>query len=339
MLRKGIALAVILLFISVSVIPSTGNISKVSTIYKSNNPPYEPSNPCPPNGSTNWSCPGGICWTGGDPDGDEVAYDVYFGKTSPPSKEASKITSNCYRLISSLDFNTTYYWKIVAWDEHGASTEGPIWSFTTRDNTTVYPNPPYGPSRGIVGKEYIFCTQIPFIPVGNSYYIIWDWGDGEFSNWLGPYDYGDRACASHIWNASGDFDIKIRLKEIHGNESNWSDPWTFTVVDVTMLYSVIQMVFFGQIDAFIVNLGNDTAYDVDYSIDVKVKGIVFGLEKMHKNGTKDMLPSGSILIWTISTGFIGIGWFKITITANAFNAEKVSSTLKVLILLCFVKIL
>ncbi|UCD13256.1 MAG: hypothetical protein JSW60_06775 [Thermoplasmatales archaeon] len=167
--KKALAVAVILLFISVSVIPSTGNISKVSSVCKYNNPPYEPSNPCPPNGSTNWSCPGGICWTGGDPDGDKVYYDMYFGKTSPPPKIMSNITTNCTK-PDYLEFNTTYYWKIVAWDEHGASTEGPIWSFTTMANS-----PPYEPSNPFPEDG---ATNVPI-----NVTFCWDGGDptpGDF---------------------------------------------------------------------------------------------------------------------------------------------------------------
>jgi len=104
-----------------------------------NNPPYEPSNPIPPDGATNVS-EGNICWTGGDPDGDPVTYDVYLGNISPPPKISFNQASNCID-PGFLKLNTTYYWKIVAWDIYGASTEGPIWSFTTRDN-----NPPYEPS-------------------------------------------------------------------------------------------------------------------------------------------------------------------------------------------------
>jgi hypothetical protein len=33
-----------------------------------------------------------------------------------------------------LKYNTTYYWKVVARDNHGATTEGSIWNFTTEEN-------------------------------------------------------------------------------------------------------------------------------------------------------------------------------------------------------------
>jgi len=76
-------------------------------------------------------------WIGGDLDhGDTVIYDVYFGtSSSPPFKEKigpfpGNQTSIAYA-IESLNYDIKYYWKIVAWDSHGASAEGPIWNFTT----------------------------------------------------------------------------------------------------------------------------------------------------------------------------------------------------------------
>ncbi len=74
--KTVLAIGIIFLLIGVSVVSSTGNISKVSSVCKSNNPPYEPSNPIPPDGATNVSIFTGLCWTGGDPDGDEVIYDI-----------------------------------------------------------------------------------------------------------------------------------------------------------------------------------------------------------------------------------------------------------------------
>ena len=143
MLSKTLVIGILILLIGMSVVSSTGNLSKSSFICKSNNPPYEPSDPIPPDGATNWTG-GGLCWTGGDPDGDLVVYDVYLGNCSPPPKIIDNQSGNCTDLPWGwFDYNTTYYWKVVAWDGHGASTEGPIWSFTTEPNYS--PDPAHDP--------------------------------------------------------------------------------------------------------------------------------------------------------------------------------------------------
>jgi len=95
-----------------------------------NNPPYEPSNPVPNNGAIDVSIDIDLSWTGGDPDGDDVLYDVYFGDYSPPPKVVTKQSDTTYD-PGILKSATTYYWKIISWDNQGSSTEGPIWDFPT----------------------------------------------------------------------------------------------------------------------------------------------------------------------------------------------------------------
>ena len=124
-----------------------GIYTKSSPIFhfttKKNYPPYTPSDPDPENGETNVNINVDLSWSGGDPDGDEVTYDVYFGTTSPPPKVVSKQSVTIYD-PGILDFDTQYYWKIVSWDSPGGlSTSGPIWSFTTEKN--LPPNTPSNP--------------------------------------------------------------------------------------------------------------------------------------------------------------------------------------------------
>ncbi len=55
------------------------------------------------------------------------------------------------------------------------------------DNEDRYPlikpwgriNRPYGPSKGFPGINYTFCFDLPVHPESNSYYVMWDWGDGK----------------------------------------------------------------------------------------------------------------------------------------------------------------
>ena len=172
-MKKALVVGIIVLFIGMSITPSTGNISKTSFICKSNNPPYEPSNPIPPDGATN-ATPFCVAWTGGDPDGDLVIYDVYFGNTTPPPKVLSNISFTIYCHTGGREFNTTYYWKIVAWDKHGASTAGPIWHFTTELEPIEPPTSPdiNGPTSGAIGVEYCWTFQSEDPNGDNIKYII-----------------------------------------------------------------------------------------------------------------------------------------------------------------------
>jgi glutaredoxin len=108
-----------------------------------NTPPNTPNTPNPANGSTNVDIHKQLSFVGGDVNPfDTVAYDVYFGTTSPPPKVVSNQSSTTYN-PGTLNLLTTYYWKIVAWDNVGDSAAGPIWQFTTRANHP--PNTPSSP--------------------------------------------------------------------------------------------------------------------------------------------------------------------------------------------------
>ncbi len=97
-----------------------------------NSAPYEPGSPSPSNSATDQPLSVVLQWSGGDPDSDPVRYDVYFGANSSPPLVSSNQTGRNYT-PNTLDYNTPYYWRIVAEDDHDHSTEGSTWSFTTGD--------------------------------------------------------------------------------------------------------------------------------------------------------------------------------------------------------------
>ena len=146
-------LVVILLFVGIISIPSFGTTiiekSSIPTFnnnaaFDPNNPPYVPSNPNPPDGGIMTPDSGPISWTGGDPDLEDIlSYVLYLAETNPPNIIIANTSCTIY-VPEHLNLNTTYYWKIIAWDNHGASTEGPIWNFTTKSSPN---HPPYPPSN------------------------------------------------------------------------------------------------------------------------------------------------------------------------------------------------
>ncbi len=95
-----------------------------------NNPPNRPNGETPPDGSVDRPTDTAISWSCDDPDGDDVTFDIYFGSSNPPGQIAQNHTSTSYTLMP-LDSDTTYYWRIVAWDTHDESNSSEIWSFTT----------------------------------------------------------------------------------------------------------------------------------------------------------------------------------------------------------------
>ena len=116
-----------------------------------NNPPYPPSNPDPANESVNISVSTNLSWEGGDPDLNNVTYDVYFGTNSSPLIVASNLTNTTYN-PGPLDYKQLYYWKIIATDNQSATTEGDLWHFTTM----VQPNnPPNMPANETPANESI----------------------------------------------------------------------------------------------------------------------------------------------------------------------------------------
>jgi len=124
---------------------SPGPIWDFTTENEVNNPPYIPSDPDPANHATAVDVNADLSWNGGDPDsGDTVTYDICFGTTNPPPKIVSNQTGTTYD-PGMMNYLTVYYWKIISWDNHGASTQGSIWDFTTMEELNYPPYPPSNP--------------------------------------------------------------------------------------------------------------------------------------------------------------------------------------------------
>ena len=77
-------------------------------------------------------------------------------------------------------FNTTMYWKVVAWDEHGATTEGPLWVFTFAPNYPPFPaRDPYPADRA---NEVPVNASLSWVGSDPN---IWD--ELTYDVYFGPY--------------------------------------------------------------------------------------------------------------------------------------------------------
>ena len=92
------------------------------------------------------------------------------------------------------------------------------------------PNKPTitGPESGGAGKSLLYaasCTD----PDMDQLHYLFDWGDGNDTGWVGPYNSGDEIYESHIWEAEGQYVLKVKARDENGLESLWSDPLILTV--------------------------------------------------------------------------------------------------------------
>ncbi|KYK23898.1 hypothetical protein AYK21_01945 [Thermoplasmatales archaeon SG8-52-2] len=187
-----------------------------------NYPPNASSNPNPFDGETGVDLDTDLSWTCSDPDGDTLTYDVFFGDNSDPPLVSSSQSTKIYD-PGTMSLYTSYYWKIVAKDEHDAETESPIWSFTTRGNNP--PNMPNinGPNSGKIGTTYTYTfTSIDLDGDDIVYYDI-IWGDGKFLNMTGPFASGETVKASHKWKEEGTYTIKARATDVFGKTGYWGE--------------------------------------------------------------------------------------------------------------------
>jgi hypothetical protein len=69
-----------------------------------------------------------LSWSGGlsQCPGEIATYDVYFGKTSPPPLHHNNGTSHTWD-PGQLDYDSYYYWRVVAKDNNGSQTTSERW--------------------------------------------------------------------------------------------------------------------------------------------------------------------------------------------------------------------
>jgi PKD repeat protein len=185
-----------------------GPVWHFSTAQAANSPPYVPSNPSPGDGATDVTPATSLTWTGGDPDGDAVTYDVYLERddSSPDDLLCDEISSTSCD-PGALDWSAHYYWQVVASDEHDATTAGPVWELT------VYAAPQAGflASNPAVVSETIFFTNTTTGSEPLAY--AWDFGDGGTSTERDP---------THLYSAAGNYMVVLTATNTAGS-SNWID--------------------------------------------------------------------------------------------------------------------
>ncbi|KLO21856.1 hypothetical protein X275_08150 [Marinitoga sp. 1197] len=143
-------LKLIIFAISSFIVIMTG-IVVVPIIFK-NEPPSIPELYSPVNGATEIPVNTVFTWNASDPDGDTLTYDLYLStdknKLTPIASDLSETSFS-----KILNYNKTYYWKVVARDKKSKS-ESEIWFFSTENSIPLKPHSP-NPKDGEINVPLI----------------------------------------------------------------------------------------------------------------------------------------------------------------------------------------
>lgn len=139
-----------------------------------NRPPLAAENPIPANLAINMGSEVMLRWTGSDPDGDQLTYEVFMAERGNElALVAENLSQTSYQLVN-LKANATYFWRIICRDIYGAiSTSPQTWQFSTGDLSNNAPYQPAGPF-----PEDLAIDQLP------TFRFTWTGGDPDLNDIL-----------------------------------------------------------------------------------------------------------------------------------------------------------
>lgn len=111
-----------------------GTLSKNLIVNNYNKPPEIPQYVRPGFNSNDNDIVLMLEWLCYDYENNSLTYDVYLGADTDPRLLEADWPDKYYQTDTLLS-GTNYYWKIVARDDYGKKTEGPLWFFITKGDT------------------------------------------------------------------------------------------------------------------------------------------------------------------------------------------------------------
>jgi len=116
------------------------------------------------------------------------------------------------------DMEKDDYLTLMEWVLFG----DPSLAIGTMSQKPLKPLSPSGPPSGAINTKYNY-TSSASDPENDELYYLFDWGDGNFSGWQGPYLSGEQVAIGYTWVSKGKYEIRVRAKDEHGMVSDWSD--------------------------------------------------------------------------------------------------------------------
>jgi len=179
------------------------------------------------------------------------------------------------------------------------------------------PNAPTGPTQGVTFLTYTYTATVPKDPEGQQIFMMFSYGDGNTSEFMGPYSTGDQVTASYAWQHNGTFDVRVKAKDVNGSESGWSDPLTVAIHDMARFNITAVKGGFG-IRVTVKNMVEENLTNIQWTVSPKAPVILYSLGM---SGTIPYLAPGQET--TFKTGLCA-GFGRLTVTVHAGDATAVA---------------
>lgn len=166
-------------------------------------------------------------WEEGEGIGGAITNGIFFFA----NPEISGDTLSCTFRVLDDDYSNVEFYGYSAEYAELVNVTSEFWVDYAPDSPNPWtPEKPHMPSGTASGKSKIKYTYTTYTidPNKDPIYYLFDWGDGTNSGWIGPYNSGELASASHLWN-KGNYSIVVKARDIYGHESKWSDPLPITM--------------------------------------------------------------------------------------------------------------
>jgi hypothetical protein len=92
------------------------------------------------------------------------------------------------------------------------------------------PKNPFNTKIGIIDRNVTLITS-GFDEDEDEIFYKFSWGDGKYSDWIGPYDSNDIIITHNSWNWPGKYTINVISKDNNDILSEWSDDSSITIID------------------------------------------------------------------------------------------------------------
>ncbi|KAA0002557.1 MAG: hypothetical protein FE048_03550 [Thermoplasmata archaeon] len=243
-----------------------------------------------------------------------------------PNFSSVKILSSNIKNTSYTIENKTsgiYYYRVRGYNEHGWGDYSTLKKLCIDVEKNNPPEKPTisGPTVGEAYKDYEYSIK-SVDPDNDKIYYLLDWGDGNVSNWIGPYNSNETFRVRHQWVERGNYEIRAKAMDEHLLQSNWSDPIKIDLTGPDVEIGEIKVIFGAK--AEIKNTGEETAYEIPWKIKITRVPLIMGSPGLiaFKKGIIDAIEPQSKVY--IKTGMILFkpGIWEITINVGQEKIKK-----------------